>query len=314
MPEPTCTHPDATFHALRPRLFGIAYRMLGVRADAEDVLQDAWLRWSAADRAGLQSAEAWLVTVVTRLAIDRLRAAKVEREAYVGWWLPEPLVEVDDRTPETVAERASDLSLAFLHLLERLAPEERAAFLLRQVFDYEYGEIAAMLEKSEPAVRQAVHRAAERVRQDRPRFAVPAETHRRLLEKFMQAAQTGQREAIRSLLADDAQAIGDGGGKVPSVLGGMHGADRVTNLYWAHYLNLRDRLAYRMATINGEPGLLRYVDGELESAQAFVVDGERIVGIYVVRNPDKLAQIVAPLAGSATSGSGAVTSESAGAS
>src|SRR5206468_11058789 len=119
------------FSALRPRLFGIAYRMLGVRADAEDVLQDAWLRWSAADHGALQSAEAWLVTVVTRLAIDRLRAAKAEREAYVGWWLPEPIVEVDERTPEAAAELASDLSVAFLHLLERLGPEERAVFLLR---------------------------------------------------------------------------------------------------------------------------------------------------------------------------------------
>ena len=139
----TMTPPSADlsgdpFQALRPRLFGIAYRMLGTRADAEDVLQDAWLRWSRADAATLQSAEAWLVTVVTRLAIDRLRAAKAEREAYVGWWLPEPLVGVDERTPEAVAEWASDLSVAFLWVLERLAPEERAAFLLRQVFDHDY--------------------------------------------------------------------------------------------------------------------------------------------------------------------------------
>jgi RNA polymerase sigma-70 factor, ECF subfamily len=130
------------------------------------------------------------------------------------------------------------------------------------VFDYEYNEIAAMLEKSEAAVRQAVHRAAERVSRDRPRFAVPPETHRRLLEKFMRAAQTGQRAAIRALLADNAQAIGDGGGKVTSVLAGLRGAERVTNLFWAHHLKLGDRLVYRIATINGEPGLLRYVDGE----------------------------------------------------
>ncbi|HVE54840.1 MAG TPA: sigma-70 family RNA polymerase sigma factor, partial [Ramlibacter sp.] len=156
----------APFQALRPRLFGIAYRMLGVRADAEDVLQDAWLRWREADHPSLQSAEAWLVTVVTRLAIDRLRSLRAEREAYVGNWLPEPIVEADERTPETVAELAEDVSVAFLHLLERLAPEERAAFLLRQVFDYDYGEIADMLDKREPAVRQMVHRAADRVRQE----------------------------------------------------------------------------------------------------------------------------------------------------
>lgn len=283
--------PTEPFTALRPRLFGIAYRMLGVRADAEDVLQDAWLRWSAADHAGLQSAEAWLVTVTTRLAIDRLRAAKAEREAYVGWWLPEPIVEVDERTPETAAELASDLSVAFLHLLERLAPEERAAFLLRQVFDYDYAEIAAIMDKGEAAIRQMVHRAQERVRAERPRFDVPREAHRKLLEKFMVAAKSGKREEIRALLAENAVAIGDGGGKVASVLTGMHGADRVTNLYWANQLNLGDRLTYRMATINGEPGLLRFVDGQLESAQALVTDGERIVSIYVVRNPDKLVNI-----------------------
>ena len=295
MPETPATAPGEPFHTLRPRLFGIAYRMLGVRADAEDVLQDAWLRWSAADHAALQSAEAWLVTVTTRLAIDRLRAAKTEREAYVGWWLPEPLVEVEERTPETAAELASGLSVAFLHMLERLAPEERAAFLLRQVFDYDYGEIASILDKSEATVRQVVHRAAERVRQERPRFAVPPETHKRLLGKFVQAAQSGQRAAIRALLADNAEAIGDGGGKVPAVAGGIRGADRVTNLYWAHHLRLGQQLEYRMAIINGEPGFLRYVDGQLESAQTVVTDGERIVAIYVVRNPDKLAHITVPV-------------------
>lgn len=240
MPEIPAAPPHEPFDTLRPRLFGIAYRMLGVRADAEDVLQDAWLRWSA-------------------------------------------------------AELASDLSVAFLHMLERLAPEERAAFLLRQVFDYDYGEIASILDRSESAVRQVVHRAAERVRQERPRFAVPPETHRRLLEKFVQAAQSGQRAAIRALLADNAEAIGDGGGKVPSVPGGIHGADRVTNLYWAHHLRLGQQLEYRMAIINGEPGFLRYVEGRLESAQTVVTDGERIVAIYVVRNPDKLAHIAVPV-------------------
>jgi RNA polymerase sigma-70 factor (ECF subfamily) len=283
------------FDALRPRLFGIAYRMLGTRADAEDVLQEAWLRWSATDHAALQSAQAWLVTIVTRLAIDRLRAAKAEREAYAGWWLPEPLVEVDDRTPEAAAELASDLSVAFLHLLERLGPEERAAFLLRQVFDYDYGEIAAMLGKREPAVRQLVHRAGERVRAERPRFEVAPETHRRLLERFMHAAHSGQRDALRALLADHVESIGDGGGKVPAVAAGLRGRDRIANLYWAHFLRLGGRLRYRIATINGEPGLLRYVDGVLESALTVQTDGEHIVAIYAIRNPDKLARIDAPL-------------------
>ena len=287
--------PDDLFDGLRPRLFGIAYRMLGVRADAEDVLQDAWLRWNAADRDGLQSAEAWLVTVVTRLAIDRLRAAKAERAAYIGEWLPEPLVTVDEHTPERAAELAGEVSLAFLHVLERLAPEERAAYLLRQVFDYDYDEIAPMLGKSQAALRQVVHRASERLRLERPRFEVQPETHRRLLERFVQAARSGERAAIRALLAEEVAAIGDGGGRVASVPGGMHGADRVANLYWAHFLRLGERVQYRLATVNGEPGFVRYVDGRLESAQAVTTDGERILGIYVVRNPDKLARVGVPL-------------------
>jgi RNA polymerase sigma-70 factor, ECF subfamily len=288
-------HPTAedAFQALRPRLFGIAYRMLGVRADAEDVVQDAWLRWRDTDPAALQSAEAWLVTVATRLAIDRLRAAKRERENYPGEWLPEPLVDVDEQTPERIAERADELSLAFLHLLERLGPEERAAYLLRQAFDYEYGEIAAMLGKSEAAIRQSVHRATERLRLDRPRFEVPREQHLQLLQRFVTAAATGDRAAIHALLADDVAAIGDGGGKVASVPGGMHGAERVTNLFWAHHLRHGPRIAYRIVNINGTPGFLRFVEGKLESAQAVVTDGERIVSFYAVRNPDKLARIAA---------------------
>jgi len=286
---------DDAFHALRPRLFGIAYRMLGVRADAEDVVQDTWLRWNAADRQSLQSAEAWLVTVATRLALDRLRAAKAQREAYPGAWLPEPIVELDERTPEHIVERADQLSVAFLHLLERLGPEERAAYLLRQAFDYDYDEIAAMLEKSESAVRQSVHRATERLRLDRPRFDVPREQHMQLLQRFVTAASTGDRAAIRAMLADDAEAIGDGGGKVPSVAGGLHGGDRITNLYWALHLRLGGRMTYRIAMINARPGLLRYVDGQLESAQDVVTEGDRIVAFYVVRNPDKLAGIaIAP--------------------
>lgn len=287
----TPDHRDPVFESMRSRLFGIAYRMLGIRADAEDIVQEAWLRWHAADVTQLQSPQAWLVTVTTRLSIDRLRSAKARRELYEGWWLPEPLVTVDEHTPESRAEFASDLSIAFLHLLERLGPEERAAFLLRQVFDHDYPEIATMLDKSEAAVRQSVHRAAERVRSGRPRFAVSAEAHRRLLHTFMQAAQSGERAAILALLDENAMAIGDGGGKVPAVGKGFQGADRIANLYWARALRHGVRQQYRMASINGEPGLLIYVDGQIESAQAFVSNGERIVAIYMVRNPDKLMHI-----------------------
>jgi len=284
------------FAALRPRLFSIAYRMLGTRADAEDVLQDAWLRWNRADKGALQSAEGWLVTVVTRLAIDRLRAAKAEREAYVGWWLPEPLVDVEERTPEAIVDMASDLSVAFLWVLERLSPEERAAFLMRQVFDQDYPEIAALLGKSEAACRQMVHRASKRVQQERPRFDVSQETHRRMLEKFVQAARSGERAAMKDLLADEVQLVGDGGGKVPAFFKILRGADRIANLYWALFKRLGNDIDYRIARINGEPGLLRYIDGRLESAQAFVVDDTgRICAIYAVRNPDKLAGVPAHL-------------------
>jgi RNA polymerase sigma-70 factor (ECF subfamily) len=202
------------FTTLRPRLFAIGYRMLGSRADAQDLVQDTWLRWHTADQSALLSCEAWLVTVITRLAIDRLRAAKVEREAYVGLWLPEPLVQLN--TPETAAERTGELSLALMWVLERLAPEERAAYLLREVFDHDYADIATMLDKSEGACRQLVHRACERVQREQPRFGVTREAHRRVLEKFMVAASSGARDALQALLAESASLVGDGGGEVPS--------------------------------------------------------------------------------------------------
>lgn len=290
---PPCPPSDGSdaFATLRPRLFAIAYRMLGTRADAEDVMQDAWLRWHQADRAALRSTEAWLVTVTTRLAIDRLRAARAERIAYPGPWLPEPLVDVDERTPESIAERAGELSLALMFVLERLSPEERAAFLLRQVFEHDYDEIATLLDKTESACRQIVHRASERVQQARPRYDVPEAAHRRLVDGFVRAARGGERGAIKALLADDVRLVGDSGGKVLSVKRELHGADRIANLFWALWRRLGDDVVYRPAEINGEAGLLRYVGGRLESAQAFVTDGERIVAIYAVRNPDKLAEI-----------------------
>jgi RNA polymerase sigma-70 factor (ECF subfamily) len=281
----------ATFAALRPRLFSIAYRMLGTRADAEDVVQDAWLRWNAADQAQLTSAQAWLVTVTTRLAIDRLRTRKTEREAYVGWWLPEPLVELDERTPEAAAELASEVSFAFMWLLERLAPEERAAFLLRQVFDHDYTDIAAMLDKTEAACRQLVHRAQGRVQQERPRFDVPTDLHRDLLARFMQAATSGDRAAMKALMSDGVQLVSDGGGKVSSFLHILRGAGRVAGVYWSLEHQWPEKVAYRPALVNGEPGLLRYVDGKIESAQAFIFDDGRIVAVFVMRNPDKLTAL-----------------------
>jgi RNA polymerase sigma-70 factor (ECF subfamily) len=281
----------ATFAALRPRLFSIAYRMLGTRADAEDVVQDAWLRWHGTEQSDLKSPEAWLVTVTTRLALDRLRSRKTEREAYIGWWLPEPLVELDERTPESAAELASDVSVAFLWVLERLSPDERAAFLLRQVFDHDYADISAMLEKSEAACRQLVHRAQGRVQQERPRFDVPKDTHRELLAAFMHAARSGDRAAMKALMSQGVQLVADGGGKVSSFHRILHGAGRVAGVYWSLEHQFPGQVSYLAALVNGEPGLLRYVDGRIESAQAFVVDGGQIVAIFVMRNPDKLTAV-----------------------
>jgi RNA polymerase sigma-70 factor (ECF subfamily) len=282
---------SSLFAALRPRLFSIAYRMLGTRADADDVVQDAWLRWHGSDRAQVQSPEAWLVTIATRLAIDRLRARLSERSAYVGWWLPEPIVELDERTPESSAELASEVSMAFMWVLERLSPEERAAFLMRQVFEHEYVDIADMLGKSEAACRQMVHRAQQRVQQQQPRFAVPREQHQALLGRFMAAAQNGDRAAMKTLLADDVQLVADGGGKVNSYLRVLHGAGRVAGSFWSLEHQYPQQVMYRQARINGEPGLLRYVGGKLESAQSFLIDNDRIIAVFIVRNPDKLAGV-----------------------
>ncbi len=283
---------DSTiFTALRPRLFATAYRMLGTRADAEDVVQDAWLRWQGSAQAEVQSPEAWLVTITTRLAIDRLRTRLAERENYVGWWLPEPIVELDEKTPESSAEMASEVSMAFLWVLERLSPEERAAFLMRQVFDHDYADIAAMLGKSEAACRQMVSRAQQRVQQQQPRFAVPRAAHQALLGRFMAAAQIGDRAAMKSLMADDVQLVADGGGKVNSYLRVLHGAGRVAGSFWSLEHMYPQQVTYRQARINGEPGLLRYVNGVLESAQSFLIDGDHIAAVFIVRNPDKLAGV-----------------------
>ncbi len=229
--------------------------------------------------------------MTTRLSIDRLRSRKAEREAYVGWWLPEPLVELDERTPETAAELASDVSVAFLWVLERLAPDERAAFLMRQVFDQDYADIAATLGKSAASCRQMVHRAQERVQQERVRFDVPKDTHRDLLATFMQAAASGDRAAMKSLMSNDVQLVADGGGKVKSFLHILHGAGRVAGVYWALEHQNPQQVAYRPARINGEAGLLRYVGGVLESAQSFIIDEGRIVAVFIMRNPDKLTAL-----------------------
>ena len=280
-----------TFDSHRRRLQGIAYRMLGSVAEAEEVVQDAWLRWHEADKAGFDSAEAWLVTVVTRLSIDRLRAAKVQREHYIGAWMPEPTLTGGPDTPEQLLERADNISVAFLAVLERLAPEARAAFLLREVFDADYDEVALTLGKSEAACRQLVHRAKVQVQEARPRYQVSRETHQRLLRAFADAAARGSLHDLKALMAEDVELIGDGGGKVQSFSKVLRGSQRLAQLYFALWRRMGAAVRMELAEINGEPGLLRFVDGQLESAQTFEIEGERIVRIRAQRNPDKLARI-----------------------
>jgi RNA polymerase sigma-70 factor (ECF subfamily) len=281
------------FQGLRPRLFGIAYRMLGVRADAEDIVQEAWLRWQHGGADAARIPEAWLVTVVTRLAIDRLRGAMLERERYVGPWLPEPLVEDTTDSPEAALEAAGDISTAFLLMLERLGPEERAVFLLHQVFDFGYGEVAAMVGKTEAACRKILQRARERVRAARPRFAVGREQHLALLARFVEASRSGEAARVQELLTEDVSYMGDGGGKAKTTVRSVLGADRVARLVvgierkWTE----RGHGHHQLIEVNGAPGLLTWRDGKPDSVTSLEIRDGRIAGIYVVRNPDKLGYL-----------------------
>ncbi|KVE00304.1 MULTISPECIES: RNA polymerase sigma-70 factor [Burkholderia] len=286
-----------TFHALRPRLQKIAYRMLGSIADAEDIVQDVWLRWHDAARERIENAEAWLVAVTTRTSIDRLRAAKLRREHYTGIWLPEPELGESPATPEEMTERANDVSVAYLLLLERLTPEARAAFLLREVFDADYDEIADAIGKSEAACRQLVSRAKAQLRDDdRPRHVVPREKHRQLLQSFSHALAQGDFPSIQALLAEDAMLIGDGGGKVQSFPKPLVGGRRIAQLFYATWLRCGSGVEMRPVVLNGEWAMLRFIAGQLEAAMSFETDGARIGRILVQRNPDKLARIAAACA------------------
>jgi RNA polymerase sigma-70 factor (ECF subfamily) len=279
----------AAFDAVKPRLFGLAYRMLGSRAEAEDVVQEAYIRWHQADESTIRNAEAWLVTAATRLAIDRLRALKVEREAYVGPWLPEPLIGAPPPAPDRDLELASDLSMAFLVLLERLAPEERAAFLLHDVFDCGYPDIAAMLGKSEAASRQIVHRARGRVRGDQQRFRASDAARERLLKTFVAAVEARDEQALLQLLAPDATWTADGGGKAAAVGHPIEGAGAIVKLLLGLQKRfMRDGVTMRLGAINGETGLIVSLGGRVGAAISVVTDGDRIVSAYAVVNPDKL--------------------------
>lgn len=285
--------PTELFTRLRPRLFGVAYRMLGTAAEAEDVVQDVWLRWHGAAQDTIENPEAWLVATTTRRAIDGLRLARHTREHYVGMWLPEPLLTDDTATPEHVLEAASDLSVAFLNVLERLAPDARAAFLLHDVFDQDYAVVARTLGKTEAACRQIVHRARTQLRQQRPRYAVPHEVHQRLMRRFTEAVSTGDFRTMKALMAESAVLIGDGGGIVTSFPKPMVGGARIAQLLYAPHLRRKAQLRIEPAMLNGRLGFLRYFDGVLESAMALDSDGEHIVEILVQRNPHKLQRLVA---------------------
>lgn len=283
----------ALFQQHRQRLFGLAYRMLGTPSDAEDVLHDAWLRWHAQDARALDDPEAWLITVTTRIALDRLRRAKTERASYTGPWLPEPLVP-DAEHPEAEVERSETLTLSFLLLLERLSPEERAAFLLHEMFEYSHAEAAAILGIGEDACRQRVHRAKARLREGRPRFSVDVKAQQRMLERFVAAMARPSLESLRELFAEDAIAIGDGGGVVRAILRPLHGADRLARLYMQIASNLRPHTYhYEMVTLNGAPALLLWVDGTLSSVIWIECDGERITAMHGLRHPGKLAHLLA---------------------
>jgi RNA polymerase sigma-70 factor (ECF subfamily) len=282
----------STFERHRARLFGIAYRMLGTVADAEDVLQDAYLRWHRADPSAVQNAEAWLVAVTTRLSIDRARTAATERERYVGEWLPEPIATAADSRTDRNAELASDLSMAFLVLLERLAPEERAALLLRDVFDSGYDEIARVLDKSESACRQMVHRARTRVRGDRARFTVPAETTERLLEQFLAALHADDREAMMALMTEDATFVVDGGGKVSAVRNVLRGALKIARLLLGIEGKWGRVTRHTVQWINGEPAIASYSGDRIFSVTSVESDGERLTAFYRVLNPEKLQHVM----------------------
>lgn len=279
------------FEQQRSRLFGLAYRMLGTPADAEDVLHEAWLRLQAHGLAALQDPEAWLVTVTTRLALDRLRRAKAERVHYTGPWLPEPLVPEAEH-PDATLERGQSLTLSFLVLLERLSPDERAAFLLHEVFDYSHAEAAAILEITEDACRQRVHRAKARLREGRPRFQVDQSAQRRLLQRFVAAMAEPTAESLRALFAADAVHVSDGGGLARATLRPLHGVDRLVRLYLQLAGNLRG-LTYQTVMLNGEPALLIHDGERVLSAMWIESDGERITAIHALRHPGKLARLMA---------------------
>lgn len=291
--------PDAgsaeRFEAQRKRLMGLAYRMLGSVAEAEEAVQDAFLRWHETDRDAVRDAGAFLRRVVTRLCLDRLKSARVRRQAYVGPWLPEPVLDPEALGAAGDAERAADLSYALMLALERLSPLERAAFLLHDVFDAEFAEIAATIGRSEAACRQLAARARVHVRAARPRFSVTAEQGAAVLAAFVAAAGKGEWEALGRMLAEEAVLLSDGGGQRPAALNPILGRARIVRFLAG--LARKGRIPQAVtefAAINGMPGMvLRASDGELQTL-ALQMEGGRIAAIYFIRNPEKLRHLPHP--------------------
>jgi len=287
---------EELLEGLRPRAFAIAYRMLGSVAEAEDVVQEALLRLHGVLKAGeeIEVPEAYLATVVTRLGIDRLRRAQVRRETYFGEWLPEPVVTEGPDDPAVHAEMSDSLSLAFLVLLERLSPEQRAVFLLREVFDYDYDAIAEIVGKSEAACRQLAVRARRHIEQDRPRFEASRQEQNELAHRFLTAAQTGDFDGLEALLASDVALHGDGGGKTRAIAHPLFGRHRVARavLHWMQVVRDFEGFSIRPVEVNGHPGALG-LDGQQRIAVVLsfdIADGQ-IQGIRSIVNPDKLRHL-----------------------
>jgi RNA polymerase sigma-70 factor (ECF subfamily) len=279
------------FQEHRPMLTGVAYRMLGRVADAEDVVQEAWLRWSAADRSDVREPRAYLVRVTTRLALDRLRQVRARRESYVGPWLPEPVVtDFGPAVPDT-AERAmlaDSVSLAVLVVLESLSPLERAVFVLREAFGFPFAEIATTLDRSEAAVRQLAARARRHVDERRPRYDVDPAERRDLTERFLAAAAGGDLEQLLALLAPDVRLVGDSGGKSKAPLRIIESADKVGRFLSAVAQGADQLYAFRFVEVNGAPALLSLADGTPDALFQIEVRDGRVQCVYIVRNPDKL--------------------------
>lgn len=264
----------------------LAYRMLGSLPDADDIVQDAYLRWSLEDRDAVRSPRAYLSTVVTRLCIDRRQSIEERKKTYIGPWLPDPIVDPADRL-----ETAESVSMALLLILESLSPVERAAYLLRRIFDYEYREIGEILGKSEVNCRQLVSRAEEHIHRRRPRFEARSEEAERLTSAFLDACSSGDLNGLIDILATDAVLFSDGGGKAPAALVPIRGADRVARLFVGIMKKAQAGLEVRAVRVNGQPGLLAMAHGQVIQVLTFdIIDG-RIAACFLVGNPEKLARV-----------------------